>query len=82
MRPRPEKSPTEAAKVLLREGFYPRQIAKLTGLHVAYVRKIRQRAAGRDKSHHRWRETNPKRVRAYNRAASNRRYRAKRRLLA
>lgn len=62
---KPEKSATQAARSLLRDGFTPQDIAKKLSLHDAYVRKIIQRDSGRDQSWKRWRERNPEKVRAY-----------------
>ena len=58
-------TPTEKARTLLAKGLLPTIIASITGLHPAYVRKIRQRDAGRDYSWRNWRENNPAVVREY-----------------
>ncbi len=63
--PRPEKTATEAARALLSAGFYPKQVAEMTKLSEAYVRKIRQRDDGRDEAWQRWRRSNPDKVRNY-----------------
>lgn len=64
--PADEQTPTQRARELLRGSDYsPREIAAITGLHEAYVRKIRQRDAGQDHAWQRWRDNHPEIVTAW-----------------
>ena len=69
----PEETPTARARALLRRGEAVRDIALATGLHPAYIRKIRQRDAGQDDAWQRWRDDNPETVRRYWRERMRRR---------
>jgi hypothetical protein len=71
----PEETPTPTAhaRVLLNRGDCVRDIALATGLHPAYIRKIRQRDAGQDDAWQRWRDDNPETVRKYWRERMRRR---------
>jgi len=64
-------TPTEEARQLLALGFSYQAVAEVTGLHVAYVRKIRQRDSGGDRAWQAWRGKVPLYVREY-RAKQNR----------
>ena len=60
---------TEEARRLLRAGdCSTKQIAEITGLHEAYVRKIRQRDDGRDFAWKAWRYNNRPTVLAWHQA--------------
>lgn len=65
---------TEEARRLLRAGdCSPKQIAEITGLHEAYVRKIRQRDDGRDFAWKAWRYNNRPTVLAWHQAQNSKR---------
>ena len=69
---------TEKARDLISREFSNRDIAACTGLHEAYVRKIRQRLNGNEPAWHNWRSNNPDQVREY-RDRQNRNRKAARR---
>jgi hypothetical protein len=65
---------TEEARRLLRAGdCSTKQIAEITGLHQAYVRKIRQRDDGRDFAWKAWRYKNPETVLSWHGAYNSKR---------
>ena len=69
-----QQSATDHARALLRTSLHSNvEIARLTGLHRGYVRKIRQRDAGADAAWQRWRDRNPETVRRYRKTQNDKR---------
>ena len=64
-------SPTAVARSLIASNVPTARIAVSTGLHEAYIRKIKQRDEGADQSWAEWRARNPNSVRQW-RAKQNR----------
>lgn len=60
-------TPTRKARFFLDHCVSVERTAQITGLHEAYVRKIKQRDADKDASHSAWRGNNPQAVAQYRR---------------
>ena len=73
-----KRTPTKLARIWMKLGVPVKDIARITGLHAGYVRKIKQRDEGRDQAWQRWRDNNPDKVRAWQRAQDQRPERAHR----
>lgn len=73
-----KRTPTDLARIWFAFGVSNKDVARITGLSEGYVRKIKQRDEGRDHAWQTWRDNNPAKVKAWQRAQDQRPERAHR----